>query len=106
MSRRLLTSVVIAGAMSIPLCGVAWADPPDHPGPVGVGAGGIPGVIGDNLGTDPAPPGSLIKEVAQQPGLSIPDAVSAAFPDTDRTPGGAVTGNRLAPITAKGPTCH
>src|SRR5258705_10488597 len=103
MSRRLLTSVVIAGAMSIPLCGVAWADPPDHPGPVGVGAGGIPGVIGDNLGTDPAPPGSLIKEVAQQPGLSIPDAVSAAFPDTDRTPGGGVNGQSPGADHRQGP---
>jgi hypothetical protein len=90
MIKKLLVSAVAAGAVSVPLAGVASADPPADPGSAGVGEGGIPAVIGDNLGTDPTPPGSLISEVAQQAGLSVPDAISAQFPDTDRTPGGAV----------------
>jgi hypothetical protein len=89
----LIVTAIAAGALSVPLAGVAWGDPPTDPGANGhgVGAEGIPRVIGDHLGsTDPIPPGSVISDVAQQPGVSVPDAISGAFPDTDRTPGGAI----------------
>jgi hypothetical protein len=91
--KKFIGAVVAAGALSIPLAGVVCGDSPADPGSNGhgVGAGGIPRVIGDNLGsTDPIPPGSVISDVAQQAGVSVPDAISALFPDTDRTPGGAV----------------
>jgi hypothetical protein len=67
--KKFIGAVVAPGALSIPLAGVAWGDAPTDPGSNGhgVGAGGIPRVIGDNLGsTDPIPPGSVISDVAQQ----------------------------------------
>jgi hypothetical protein len=105
--KKALVTVITAGALSVPLAGVAWADdPPADPGPNGVGAGGIPRVIGDNFETDPIPPGTGTNDIAgindftQQPGLSVPDAISAEFPDTDRTPGGAI--KRLSPGCGNG----
>jgi hypothetical protein len=93
MLKKLIVTVIAAGALSVPLAGVAWGDPPTDPGANGdgVGAGGIPRVLGDNSGsTDPIPPGSVLSDIAQQPGVSVPEAISGAYPDTDRTPGGAI----------------
>ena len=42
MLKKLIVTVIAAGALSVPLAGAAWADPPDEPGSHGVGAGGIP----------------------------------------------------------------
>jgi hypothetical protein len=70
MLKNLVVDVVVAGVLSIPLAGVAWADPPADAGSNGVGPGGIPRVIGDNLGSEgPISPGSQFSQVAQQPGL-------------------------------------
>ena len=55
MFKKLLVSVMAAGAVSIPLAGIASADPtPDNPG--------VPGNIGG------ISPGSAIKQVAKMPG--------------------------------------
>jgi hypothetical protein len=55
MFKKLLVSVMAAGAVSIPLAGIASADPtPDNPG--------VPGNIGG------ISPGSAIKQVAKAPG--------------------------------------
>ena len=43
MIKKLLVSVVVAGALTVPLAGVAWADPTVDPGSNGVGAGVSPG---------------------------------------------------------------
>ena len=98
MLKKLFVTAAAAAAVSVPFAGVAWADQPDDPGSNshGVGAGGIPSVIGGEEG--PFPPGTGseerdidgISDFAQQPGVSLPDAIHRAFPDTDRTPGGAI----------------
>ena len=81
MVKKLLVGALAAGAVTVSLAGVAWAEPAADPGSNGVGAGGIPRVIGNNLGSEePISPGSQFSEIAQQPGVSVPDAISAAFP--------------------------
>ena len=84
MIEKLLVAVVAAGALSVPLAGVAWAEPPDDPGSPngnGIGAGGLPGapVEGEKI-----PPGSQISsdgsselspKIAKAPG-SVPDVIS------------------------------
>ena len=90
MFKRIAVGAVAAGVISAPLAATAYADPPADAGS-GVGPGGIPAVIGNNLGSDgPVAPGSVIKTYAQQPGTSTPDAIHNEFPGTDRTPGGAI----------------
>jgi hypothetical protein len=60
MIKKVLVSVIAAGALSVPLAGVAAADPsPDNPG--------VPGNIG---GT---PPGSSASGAAKVQGQSTPD---------------------------------
>jgi hypothetical protein len=76
MIKKLLVTAIAAGAMTVPLAGAAWADPPTNPGSNGngVGAGGTPGVNGGvnlgavlgNAGTKPA--GSLPEFFGIQPG--------------------------------------
>ena len=49
MIKKALLSVMAAGALSVPLAGVAWADRPDpngDPNGEGIGPGGVPGKIG------------------------------------------------------------
>ncbi|TFV57334.1 hypothetical protein E4P42_15645 [Mycobacterium sp. PS03-16] len=86
---------------------MAWGDPPEDPGSDGVGAGGIPRVLGDNVGTTgPFPPGAGAEGIggfsdfAQQPGFSSPEYINDQFPDTDRTPGGAI--KRQSPACGNG----
>lgn len=100
MRSKFLTSVIAAGAISIPLAGAASADPASDAGSNGVGPGGIPAVIGENLGVEPTSPGSQFKTIAQLPSSSTPEAIHDAFPDSDRTPGGAV--KRQTPGAAHG----
>jgi hypothetical protein len=64
MIKKMLVSVIAAGALCVPLAGVALADPtPDNPGVAGT-SGGPPGG---------APPGSSISPAAKVPGFSTPD---------------------------------
>ena len=55
MFKKVLVAVVAAGAMSVPLAGVAWADRPDDPGSQGQGKSDNPGSQGrgkpDNPGS-------------------------------------------------------
>jgi hypothetical protein len=81
MIKKLFVSVVAAGALTVPLAGVAWADPPSGGDPngngQGIGPGGIPSQV-----TPRHSPGSEIKVLAQQPG-STPDAIDS-LPGFDR----------------------
>ncbi|KAF0957302.1 hypothetical protein MLGJGCBP_07718 [Rhodococcus sp. T7] len=77
MLKKVLVTVMAAGALTVPLAGVAWADPGD-----GVGVGGVPGQIG-------GPPGETISQFAKMPG-SVPDSISTGTGGAFRTPGGAV----------------
>jgi hypothetical protein len=76
MIKKVLATVVAAGALSVPLAGVAWADTTtDNPG--------VPGNIGGN------PPGGTFSQVAQFPG-SVPDVVKDLTQGQFSTPGGAL----------------
>ena len=76
MLKKLFVAAAAAAAVSVPLAGVAGADPaPDNPG--------LPGNIGGRS------PGSVISQAAQQPG-SVPDVVSEITDGYQRTPGEAV----------------
>ena len=66
----------MAGALSVPFAGVAWADPPANHGnngngssanDNGVGRGGVPARLGELNGTPgtPLPPGALISQLRQ-----------------------------------------
>jgi hypothetical protein len=59
--KKMLVAVVAAGAMSVPLAGVAWADQPDNPGSQGQGQGqgqGRPDNPGSQGNGRPDNPGS------------------------------------------------
>ena len=72
MIKKLLVTVAAAGALSVPLAGVACADPNlDNPG--------VPGNIG---GTSP---GETFRQVAKLPG-SVPDVISDLTGGQLRTP--------------------
>jgi hypothetical protein len=87
MFKKLFVAAAAAAALSVPLAGPAWADPPSDPGSTdnGIGQGGVPAKLGTFVDTgitpsanpsgDPTPPGSVfIKGLAQLPG-STPVAV-------------------------------
>ena len=96
MLKKLFVTAAAAAAVSVPLAGVAWADPPSDPGSNGngIGKGGIPNKTGNVLDTvtpqdfqppgyqtgDPVTPGSVFSQVAKfpkevrPPGVSVPDA--------------------------------
>jgi hypothetical protein len=95
MIKKALLAVMAAGALSVPLAGVAWAEPPSDPSSPDnpIGDGGLPtklgtfadtGITGKQPGTpslnpsgDPTPPGSVfIKPLTQLPG-NIPAALGA-----------------------------
>ncbi|TFV56474.1 hypothetical protein E4P42_18905 [Mycobacterium sp. PS03-16] len=74
MLKRFLASAVAAGALSVPLGGIAVADPDiDNPG--------LPGNI------DGVSPGSAISDLAQVPGQSTPETVYEVTAGRVRTPG-------------------
>ena len=58
MLKKLLITAAAAAAVSVPLAGGAWADPPSEPGSTdnGVGAGGMPHRLGDFAATGVTPP--------------------------------------------------
>ena len=60
MLKKLFVTAAAAVAVSVPLAGVAWAEPPADPGSNGdgMGAGGIPSVIGGEEG--PISPGHRV----------------------------------------------
>ena len=75
MLMKLVVGAVAAGALSIPLAGVAWADQPAEPGingagPNGVGAPGAGIQANNNVG---------VRDVAQLEG-SVPDAIATVQP--------------------------
>ena len=105
MIKKLFISAAAAAAVSVPLAGAAWADPPSDPGSSspgtpsgnGIGQGGVPKKAGsyfDSIsaanpglpplnpnGTGaPIPPGKVFSTIAKQPG-NTPDA-TAAFVNT------------------------
>ena len=88
MFKKLFVAVAAAGAMTVPLAGVAWADdrPADGVGAHGVGKGGIPKAIGDAYPDqidprDRIPPGSEIRRAAKDdPEGSVPDYINHNTP--------------------------
>ena len=93
MLKKLFVTAAAAAAVSVPLAGMAWADPPSDPGSngKGIGQGGVPTRAGNVLDSIPTPPGapsanpnpgqpvtpgSVVKGVAQNPNLpnKVPDA--------------------------------
>ena len=88
MLKKLFVAAAAAAVVSVPLAGVAWADPPSDPGSNGngIGKGGVPqkaGTFANSFGPDAtgalparsgkAPPGSAFKQAAKLPG-NTPDA--------------------------------
>jgi hypothetical protein len=84
MIKKVLVAAIAAGALCVPLAGVASADRPADPG---VGAGGVPGVIGEAPGGPgtTTPPGTLIhggQEFARDNGFkNLPDFLRSFDPD-------------------------
>ena len=72
MLKKVLVSVIAAGALTVSLAGVAWAAPPDDPGPPpDPGSGQGPGGLGH-------PPGVEVRAVTDDgERLSVPDAIDA-----------------------------
>jgi hypothetical protein len=64
--KKLLATTITAAALSVPLAGVAWADPDN-----GVGSGGVPGQIGGSPGSGATP---SLSDIAHEPG-SMKDAI-------------------------------
>ena len=90
MLKKLFITAAAAAAVSVPLAGAAWAEPPSDPSSTdhGIGAGGMPQRLGDFAATgvtpplaesnDPIPPGqefNLAKDLFKGPGESTPDAI-------------------------------
>ena len=68
MLKKLFAGVIAAGALSVPLAGQAWAQPPTDPGSNGQG----PGDFGGSPGVgSPTVPG--VRDFAKQSG-SVPEA--------------------------------
>ena len=100
MLKKVLVAVVAAGAMSVPLAGVAWADKPDDPG---AGNQGVPdratAVVVNTLKNQGVPdtvinatlaafqsgksgvvaPGTAYSTGAKVPGLNTPDGYGVAL---------------------------
>jgi hypothetical protein len=71
MIKKLFITAAAAAAMSVPLAGVAWADPPSGNNPPGQGATGpgIPNEVAGLFGSPkPVPPGSVFSTIAKEPG--------------------------------------
>ena len=80
MLKKLFVTAAAAAAVSVPLAGVAWADPSSNDAP---GQGGVPQESGDfatehgaNPSNDPITPGSVFSGLAKNkdPGVKMPDA--------------------------------
>jgi hypothetical protein len=96
MLKKLFVTAAAAAAVSVPLAGVAWADPPSDPGSPngnGIGQGGVPqrtGAFVNSFGPDtngdlpnptggPVAPGSIFKTGAKVPDLNAPAGYGAAL---------------------------
>jgi hypothetical protein len=75
-----------AAALSVPLAGLAWAEPPQQPDTNGIGKGGMPdklgnfvesGIVGPPTGLSaPLPPGKAINLAKDlSPGVPTPTAI-------------------------------
>jgi hypothetical protein len=73
MIRKALLTAIATGALSIPLAGMAWAEPPSDPNDP-PGKGGVPAEAGDFLGPAKVTPGSVFSSIAQGPG-NVPEGV-------------------------------
>jgi hypothetical protein len=91
MLKKVSVAVIAAGALSVPLAGVAGADPgPTNPG--------LPGNVGRAYNVPSTPPGGQIHEIAQQD----PGSTASAFKDQDgvnESPGNFI--NDFAPGQSK-----
>src|SRR5438270_10675895 len=86
MLKKLFITAAAAAALSVPLAGAAWADPPSDPSSNdnAVGKGGIPEKLGNFLDSGispsanpsgaPVAPGSVLNGLAKLPG-NAPDAM-------------------------------
>ena len=75
MIKKALVALIAAGALSVPLAGVAWADPPSQPNDP-PGRGGVPKEAGDYLGAPKVTPGQEFNLAKQTfPGVNTPEAV-------------------------------
>jgi hypothetical protein len=74
--KKALVAVVAAGVMSVPLAGVAGADPPDNPGSQGQGGPENPGSQGKGPGAFGGAPGIQVRDFAKEDGSSVPDAIN------------------------------
>jgi hypothetical protein len=97
MINKLFVTAAAAAAVSVPLAGVAWADQPVDPG---VGAGGVPGLIGQVPGGPGTrtTPGTIIhggQQIARDLGFkNLPDLQRNPPPGVfspNRSPGGAIS---------------
>ena len=89
MLKKLFITAAAAAVVSVPLAGMAWAEPSSDPGTNDkgssgenkLGKGGVPKHLGevlheinsDTYPSDPISPGSIASDVAGMPG-SVPDA--------------------------------
>ncbi len=105
MLKKLFVTAATAAAVSVPLAGVAWADPPSDPGSSspgapndnGIGQGGVPKVAGgllDSAGApnpngpgSPVPPGKVYSTIAKEDG-NVPDGVGVFVNNFYETYGG------------------
>jgi hypothetical protein len=73
MIKKVLVSVIAAGALSVPFAGLAGADPaPDNPGVPGSFGGTTPGSLVSNfVQTSPTPPGTVGHLLGAQHGFSV-----------------------------------
>ena len=88
MFKKLFFTAAAAAAVSVPLAGAAWAEPPSDPSSTdnGMGRGGMPeklgnfvdsGVAPDDLPfSAPLPPGEVINGLAKADNINTPDAVA------------------------------
>ena len=76
MLKKLFITAAAAAAMSVPLAGVAWANPPSQPNDP-PGKGGVPREAGDYLGSPtPITPGQEFNVAKGMfPGVKTPEAV-------------------------------
>ena len=105
MFKKLFVTAAAAAAVSVPLAGVASADQPTDPG---VGAGGVPGRIGEAPGGPgtPTPPGTLISKAQQDARdlgfKNLPDRLRSMPGSPIRSPGDAISDIVHLPPPAQG----
>jgi hypothetical protein len=103
MLTKLLVTAAAAAVVSVPLAGVAWADPPSNPSSSGngVGAGGVPARAGAVLDSVRTPPGAppLNPNGVGQP-VTAGDVIHLAKSASPGDPTPVALGNLLTGINA------